>query len=73
MFNYKVEKGIPMQEPRELKFPFSEMDIGDSFYVPLNEWVYFGGASGIAISASIQKVSYIVCAVDGGFRVWRSR
>lgn len=34
MSNYKVEKGVPL--PSKSGFPFGEMEIGDSFLIPLN-------------------------------------
>lgn len=34
MSNYKVEKGIPI--PSRSKYPFGEMEIGDSFLIQLN-------------------------------------
>ena len=37
---YEIEKDIPIISPRmkrERKYPFQEMEIGDSFFVPLNK------------------------------------
>lgn len=34
MSNYKVEKGVPM--PSKSCFPFGEMEVGDSFLIPLD-------------------------------------
>jgi len=68
--SFKVERDIP-PPPSRSKYPFGEMEVGDSFLVP-----------GIKTSAEISSAvnyrksrygeNYICRAVDGGVRVWRT-
>jgi hypothetical protein len=67
---YKIEKNVPMAGSKiESPYPFSQMVIGDSFFVENGNRITLGQA------ASYQKrkhgTAYSVRAVDGGFRVWR--
>lgn len=40
--SYLVEKNIPLPEAEETNYPFDKMEIGDSFFIPLLEWVLLG-------------------------------
>lgn len=43
--SYIIEKNIPLPEAEEFNFPFDKMEIGDSFFMPLVEWVFMGISS----------------------------
>ena len=67
----KIEKGIPVPTPRATpaKYPFAEMEIGDSFYV----------ARGVAYIRSVASTrgkalsrKFAVQAEGDGVRVWRT-
>jgi hypothetical protein len=62
---FKIEKGIPMSKRR--KYPFAEMEIGDS--------VFIEGLKSVAeISGSFRghrPKKFATRQVDGGIRVWR--
>lgn len=83
---FKIEKGIPMPEvvqPKRLKpYPFAEMDIGDSFFVPHEK-----GTEATSSDLSLLKgrltaswkyrqwkhelaSQFSAVAVEGGVRVW---
>lgn len=69
----KIESGVPIPENRgiQAKYPFSEMKVGDSFFLH---------------NAKIGKISsakahwerklgavFAIRTVDGGVRVWRTK
>lgn len=74
---YKIEKGVPKPSSRKLRiYPFAEMEIGDSFFIPLsdattsqmptqvrNAAIAFGHRHGRKFS---------VYTEEGGYRVWRT-
>jgi hypothetical protein len=68
----KIEKGIPVTDQRRgnhRKYPWDEMEVGDSFFVP--------GKSPNTISSSANYQSktrgwrFKVASLEGGVRVWR--
>jgi hypothetical protein len=65
-----VEKGIPVppQKWERPKYPWKELDIGDSFLVPLSEHSFYKGAHTGAKHAGI-KIT--VRTTPNGWRVWR--
>jgi hypothetical protein len=75
---YKIEKGVAIPEVQDFKLPLAEMEIGDSFFCPLLDWVSMGMMSGkSAIHECIRLLSpkdreYKTRTVEGGFRVWRT-
>ena len=76
--DYKIEKYISIPEIQEFGFPFAEMEIGDSFFVPMLDWLSMGlisGKSGFwqcVQSLSPKGREYKVRTVEAGFRVWRT-
>ena len=45
MSEYKIEKGIPLAPKTQLRrsrYPFSQMEVGDSFFVPVEADVELG-------------------------------
>lgn len=80
--NFVIEKNIPitsMFQPRakrESKYPFSSLEIGDSFFVPMEE-----GDKKVRqnLAAAVHRESktlfggkYITRRAEGGIRVWRT-
>jgi hypothetical protein len=70
---YKIEKNIPMPEGRgrKKKYPFEEMESGDSFFVKC------GKKEVAAVRAAVLKENracmthkWSTRTVDGGLRVW---
>lgn len=71
----KIEKGVPLPVGRG-KYPWREMDVGDSFFVP--------DVTGVKLSAAASAYTircrstgkpvpkFSVRNVDGGVRVWRT-
>ena len=78
-FEYFIEKGFPIPEAEEIKLPLKQMEIGDSFFVPLLDWVSMGlidGRSAIWIllnTLSPKHREYKVRTVCGGYRIWRTK
>ncbi|MCB0654464.1 MAG: hypothetical protein KDC85_24505 [Saprospiraceae bacterium] len=68
MCEYKIEKNVPVPKRpgRNKKYPFDEMDIGDSVVVPAK------GQASAYNYARIHKVKFrCVRQEDGQFRIWR--
>lgn len=70
-----IEKGVPLPTPNRRwapKFPFGQMEIGDSFLVPLEV-----GKSPSSIYSAISQakkrlgIALTSARVEGGVRVWR--
>ena len=85
MGEFKIEKGVPMPQPRRVgrpsRYPFLEMKRGDSFFVAAPK----GGEKGlrIQVSTALQKMRgrhwpddskvFSYRTVEGGVRVWRTK
>jgi len=67
---YKIEKGVPMQKHKSDVYPFSEMEIGDSFFVEGGDKYKLGPAA--SSSGKRHGRKYSVRLVEGGYRVWRT-
>lgn len=70
---FKLEKNIPIKSAKYTSFPFKEMEIGDSFLVPIdfckrqtihNHLTAFNRENNVFYKLSIKKEK-------DGFRVWR--
>jgi len=65
---FKVEKGIPVP-PVKNKYPWLQMEVGDSFFVPGVTCKEFRTQPSSAGRRYGRK--YASRSVDGGVRVWR--
>lgn len=67
----EVEKGVPIPESKQgmPKYPWKEMEVGDSIFVPWAKSVSSFSAHWYAQKSTGKK--FIKRAVDGGVRVWR--
>lgn len=69
----KIEKGVPVPPRRTRKgiskYPFRQMEVGDSFLMPDYTVVRAWGILGPYAKRLGQK--YTVRTVEGGARVWR--
>lgn len=66
MTSFKIDKTIPIppkQMGREPKYPWKEMEVGDSFLVP--------NITREKINATSPHGKYLKRQEDGGVRVWR--
>lgn len=69
MSNFKIEKGVPFVEKLTGKYPFNQMEVGDSFVVSKDE----------ILSATASAYRYAACnnakfarrKIDGVFRIFR--
>ena len=79
MDKYKINKNIPMPKPSQLSalLPWDEMDVGDSFFVPvedvqsnnsIRQTVY---ASNRRRKPKFFRVVFDDSGVDFGYRVFR--
>ncbi len=75
----KVDKGIPYpliystRKPKGSKYPFKDMEIGDSFFLP-NHYQDFAGLRSSIMTAANRfgiKVTISYNAEEGGIRTWR--
>lgn len=69
---FEIEKGI--ESPKSVrKYPFLEMNIGDSFFVPCEDR---GKRHAVRAAATYYNIAHgckFTCrAVEGGIRVWRT-
>src|SRR5262249_23517438 len=67
-----IEAGIPLRRRNRggpSPYPFVEMMIGDSFWVPVNE--IQKGRQAAFDYAKQHKVRFETRTVDGGMRIWR--
>jgi hypothetical protein len=65
---FEIEKGVPRQAPN-VKYPFADMQVGDSFLVPRGTARIVASAAVWAAARGYGKFS---CrTVEGGVRVWR--
>ena len=70
---YKIEKHIPMPTSRSI-YPFADMEVGDSFFVPKNDIV--GTRVSVAISyykKKNPKKSFATRKDENGMRIWRTK
>lgn len=74
---YKIDKGVDIpartgSTGRTPKYPWADMGIGDSFFVPGVTPATFGGAVSGTNKRKAPK-HFIVRTVDGGIRIWRDK
>jgi hypothetical protein len=72
-FSIKVEKGIPIEgNPRNAKYPWNELEVGDSFLV---EAKHSGKVSGGIHRRNLDDSKHFVSRrVDADhYRIWRDR
>lgn len=67
----KIDKGMPMPKSKsEKKYPFREMEIGDSFFEEeVNRRLLASYASELGKKIGMK---FSIRRVDGGIRVWRT-
>ena len=65
---YEIEKGVPLQASvRPTKFPFKQMEVGDSFVVESQ-------SARISVIQRAKVLGYFVTSrkqLDGTYRIWR--
>ena len=71
----KIEKGIPIPPRSNIKYPWGEMEVGDSFFVECEysrkKHQSIGGSKAQFIRHHKSKCKFTARRVDGGIRVWR--
>jgi hypothetical protein len=85
-YEFPIEKGIPVPPTISVsnRYPYADMDVGDSFFVPDTTLTAHGKPlkfSGLASMTSRKGTEmtealgktykFISRTVEGGFRVWR--
>ena len=65
----KIEEGIPIPKMRLRKYPWEDMKVGDSFFVPDGNNNTIQTAASYAGKRHNRK--YCTRQVNGGIRVWR--
>jgi hypothetical protein len=77
----KIEKGVPIpaRPKRADKYPFAQMEVGDSFAIPSSEFRPPALIKSVAISAyrswALRNKSdwkFKACLVENGVRIWRT-
>jgi len=72
---YEIEKNIPVpanfiegEGQKRCKYPFAELDVGDSFYVTWRKRTRFA----VSTYCRIHAPKKFICREEGtGYRVWR--
>mgnify|MGYP007088038871 CR=1 FL=1 len=72
---YEIEKGVPLVAGTRghgapPKYPFAQMEVGDSFFVPGKKTTDIGGA--ITYPAKKLGWTFRSRTVEGGVRIWRT-
>ena len=79
---YEIEKNIHIPKdgrgrPRDRKYPFTSMEIGDSFFIPCSDKKEATKRANRVMSSartsrkSIENKKFTTRAFDDGVRVWR--
>lgn len=74
MSEIKIDKGVPLPEPklqRFKKYPWSGMEVGDSFFVPGPVKPAHVQLATIA-NQRLKPKRFVARQENGGIRVWRS-
>lgn len=78
MSGIKIEKNIPPPfGGGRTKYPFSEMQVGDSFFIPCSDAAMRQTVNNLIVSAkgwssrNNNSAKFTARAVEGGARVWR--
>jgi hypothetical protein len=72
---FKIEQGIeiPPRRSGALKYPFDQMNVGDSFFIPEDSSVKPANVSNSAQAYGKQTGrKFTVRRVEGGYRCWRT-
>lgn len=82
MSEYKIEKDVPLRESRggrRFKYPFPDLEVGDSFFVPLPAGKKLGRHQADMASVAIlyrrkrgNGWDYTTRQEKGGVRIWRT-
>ncbi len=69
----KIERGVPFPAtaPRAQLYPFHEMEVGDSFFVPDSTTNRLGSAAHAYVRSRKPGAKFTCRTIDGGVRVWR--
>lgn len=77
-FQYPVDKGVPFPAylgvtgGRPTKYPWSELQVGDSFFVPVGAVKHISALRSLCQQRQRRaKHRYIVREVEAGYRIWR--
>ena len=71
MSDFKIDKNVSLwRKTVTAKYPFANMQVGDSFFVPGKKSKNMAGS--VANAARTRNAKYATRAVDGGVRVWRT-
>ena len=71
---FQIEDGIEipaLTRNTEPKYPFKQMKVGQSFFVPCTEENAKKVRNSISSSARSAKVRHVTRIAEGGLRVWR--
>ena len=73
MSAYEIETNVPITTTYKSKYPFEDMEVGNSFYVAGEDMKTIRKLRGAVSWASKRypDTKYAVRKVDGGVRVWR--
>ena len=69
MGDIKIEKNIPIPRKGKQKYPFSKMEIGDSFFLE-NSTIGKVAAEAYREKKATNRM-YVARSIDGGVRIWR--
>jgi hypothetical protein len=76
---YKIEKDIPLKEPKKSDYPFQKMEVGDSFLIEAekSEFKKHRAALFTAIyrlnTKAGDQIKITTRTVEDGLRVWRTK
>lgn len=65
----KIENGIPLSRDRYNKYPWHQMNVGDSFLFPQN--IKSANTYSVASNASKNGKQFLTRSTPDGYRCWR--
>lgn len=69
--DYVIEKDVPMLAHMNTKYPFRDMEIGDSFVVTTSHEIRVVRAAAYEYTKNVDGVTFRTRRFDGGVRIWR--
>ena len=71
MQGLQIEKDVPIVMSKRMTYPYKEMDVGDSFFVPNGKMQTLSNANW-RVGKKL-GVKFTARQVEGGVRVWRTQ
>jgi hypothetical protein len=68
--SFTIDKGIPAPSKERSRYPFADMEVGDSFLIP-DMKTSAEISSAVSYRKNRYREDYVCRSTEGGLRVWR--